>query len=141
MEIQIFNEYQKEISFDYQKIINDFLSFKGFESDKIISLILVDNNKIHEINKNYRNKDYVTDVISFESDDEENDLYAGEIFLSIDRAFEQAKMYQHSIEREFAFLLCHGILHLHGYDHMNKVDEEIMFAKQEEILNKLKYVR
>ena len=138
MVIILYNEYPKDINFDYNKIINDF---KTYESNKEISLILVDNQKIQNINKLYRNRDYVTDVISFESTDEEDELYAGEIFLSIDRAIEQAKMYGHSIEREFAFLLCHGILHLHGYDHMIASEEKIMFAKQEEILDKLGYKR
>ncbi len=144
MIINVFNNYPKEISFDFKKIIKDL---EQYESNKEISLILVDLDEIHKINKEYRNIDRPTDVISFEADLEdeitspEDDLYAGDIFLCIDKVYEQAKSYGHSVEREFAFLLCHGILHLHGYDHMNSFEEKEMFAKQEEILEKLNYRR
>ena len=139
MTINLFNQYIKEISFDFEKIITDIE--KGFESDKSASLILVDNEEIHRINKEYREKDYITDVISFEESDEEDPDYLGDIFLSIDKALSQAIEYGHSIEREFAFLIIHGLLHLHGYDHMTKEDEEIMFTKQHEILERLNYKR
>ena len=139
MTINLFNQYIKEISFDFEKIITDIE--KGFESDKSASLILVDNEEIHRINKEYREKDYITDVISFEESDEEDPDYLGDIFLSIDKALSQAIEYGHSIEREFAFLIIHGLLHLHGYDHMTKEDEEIMFTKQNEILERLNYKR
>ena len=139
MTINLFNQYIKEISFDFEKIITDIE--KGFESDKSVSLILVDNEEIHRINKEYREKDYITDVISFEESDEEDPDYLGDIFLSIDKALSQAIEYGHSIEREFAFLIIHGLLHLHGYDHVTKEDEEIMFAKQNEILERLNYKR
>lgn len=138
MIINLFNEYNKEITFDFEKIIKDF---EKYESDNEVSLILVDTLKIHEMNKMYRNIDRPTDVLSFESDDEEDDNYLGEIFICIDKVYSQAEEYGHSINREFAFLLVHGILHLHGYDHMTKEDEIIMFKKQEEILNKFNYMR
>lgn len=143
MTINLFNNYNKEITFDYLKIIKDL---ETYESDKEISLILVDSEEIHKINKEYRDKDYVTDVISFEAEYDEFDVecdenYAGDIFLCIDKVYEQAKAYGHSLEREFAFLLCHGILHLHGYDHITHDEEEEMFKKQDEILNKLHYTR
>ena len=144
MIINVFNNYPKEISFDFKKIIKDL---EQYESNKEISLILVDLDEIHKINKEYRNIDRPTDVISFEADLEdeitspEDDLYAGDIFLCIDKVYEQAKSYGHSVEREFAFLLCHGILHLHEYDHMNSFEEKEMFAKQEEILEKYNYRR
>ena len=76
-----------------------------------------------------------------EESDEEDPDYLGDIFLSIDKALSQAIEYGHSIEREFAFLIIHGLLHLHGYDHMTKEDEEIMFTKQNEILERLNYKR
>lgn len=136
MEINVFNNYQKEISFDYEKIINDLANY--FKIEKSASVILVDNEEIHKINKEYRDKDYATDVISFEEDDED---YIGEIFISIDKVYEQAKSYDHSERREFAFLLVHGLLHLQGYDHMNEADEKIMFGKQDEILDELNYRR
>lgn len=102
-----------------------------------MSLILVDASEIHRMNKEYRGLDRPTDVISFEEDDEEDDTYLGDIFICIDKVYEQALAYGHSKEREFAFLLVHGILHLSGYDHIQKEDEIIMFAKQDEILNNL----
>lgn len=143
MTITLYNNYNKEINFDYTKIIKDL---ETYDSSKEISLILVDADEIHRINNEYRHKDYVTDVISFEAETDEfdidnDDTYAGDIFLCVDKACEQAKLYGHSIEREFAFLLCHGILHLHGYDHMTPDEEKVMFAKQEEVLQKLGYTR
>lgn len=138
MKIELYNNYQKEINFDFEKIIKDV---ETLDSNAEIALILVDIDEIHKINKEYRHKDYPTDVISFESDDEEDENYRGEIFLCVDKVYEQAKLYEHSNEREFAFLLVHGVLHLHRYDHMTEEDEKVMFAKQDEILNKLNYKR
>lgn len=138
MKIELYNNYQKEINFDFEKIIKDV---ETLDSNAEIALILVDIDEIHKINKEYRHKDYPTDVISFESYDEEDENYRGEIFLCVDKVYEQAKLYEHSNEREFAFLLVHGVLHLHGYDHMTEEDEKVMFAKQDEILNKLNYKR
>lgn len=138
MKIELYNNYQKEINFDFEKIIKDV---ETLDSNAEIALILVDIDEIHKINKEYRHKDYPTDVISFESDDEEDENYRGEIFLCVDKVYEQAKLYEHSNEREFAFLLVHGVLHLHGYDHMTEEDEKVMFAKQDEMLNKLNYKR
>ena len=138
MKIELYNNYQKEINFNFEKIIKDV---ETLDSNAEIALILVDIDEIHKINKEYRHKDYPTDVISFESDDEEDENYRGEIFLCVDKVYEQAKLYEHSNEREFAFLLVHGVLHLHGYDHMTEEDEKVMFAKQDEILNKLNYKR
>ena len=148
MEITLYDNYSndnRKINFDFNKIINDLKSYKDFLDEQTeISLILVDLNEIQEINKEYRHRDYPTDVISFESEYdefEEEDGYIGDIFICIDKVYEQALTYGHSNEREFAFLLCHGILHLHGYDHMEEDEEKIMFAKQDEILNALNYKR
>lgn len=147
MKINLFNNYSKEIKFDYEKIIKDVESISdiyedsGVDKDSEINLILVESEEIHQMNKDYRGKDYVTDVISFEADDEEDEFYKGDIFLCIDKVYEQALKYEHSNEREFAFLLVHGVLHLHGFDHIEEDDEKIMFAKQEEILDKLNYKR
>ena len=139
MKINLYNEYSKDIKFDYKKIINDIE--QGYDSDKEISLILVDLDKITEINRDYRNKDYPTDVISFEDEDQDDEEYLGDIFISIDKAIEQASEYGHSIEREFAFLLVHGVLHLHGYDHIEYEEEQEMFKLQKEILERLNYKR
>ena len=140
MNINIFNNYNNEIKFDYNKIVNELKSIieKRFNTLKDVSLILVDLNEIHNINYQYRHLDRPTDVISFEEDEDD---YLGEIFICIDKVYEQANEYGHSNEREFAFLLCHGLLHLHGYDHMLPDDEKVMFALQDEILAETEYKR
>jgi len=104
------------------------------------SVVLVDEEKIRTINRDYRDKDRVTDVISFAFEDNDKRLYnntriLGEIYICIPRMQDQAKEYGHSEVRELAFLGVHGLLHLLGYDHMTKEDEKIMFGKQEMILN------
>lgn len=112
-------------------------------SDEVcVSVILVKTKKIHEINKEYRNIDRSTDVISFALCDSE-DQYdypeeireLGDIFINVDAVIEQAKDYDHSIEREFCFLFIHGLLHCLGFDHMNKKDETKMFKLQKQILD------
>lgn len=108
--------------------------------DAVFSIIFVDNKKIREINKTYRNIDRETDVISFALEDDKTFntdafRFLGDIYISIDRAKDQAKEYGHSLKREIAFLSVHGFLHLLGYDHMTKEDEEVMFNLQEEILD------
>ena len=112
--------------------------FRNFNSKKYFSIIFVDEDEIKELNKNYRKIDKVTDVISFANcDDEEmqNSKDLGEIFICVKRAYDQAKEDGHSPLREFLFLAVHGYLHLCGYDHQTKEDEDIMFKKQENILN------
>ena len=104
------------------------------------NVIIVDNPYIHKINKEYRNIDKTTDVISFALEDEKRENFTkirllGDIYISIDRAIAQAEEYGHSLLRELSFLAVHGFYHLLGYDHMTKEDEEVMFAKQEEVLN------
>ena len=106
----------------------------------MFNVIIVDNNKIHELNKEYRNIDRETDVISFALEDDKTfnlkDIRVlGDIYISIDKARSQAKEYGHSLKRELCFLCVHGFLHLLGYDHMKKEDEEVMFKLQEEILD------
>ena len=94
-----------------------------------------------EINKNYRGKDSVTDVISFALEDDKSFIKTdirilGDIYICYQRALSQSKEYGHSILRELSFLSIHGLLHLLGYDHMNEEDEKIMFDLQERILDK-----
>ena len=131
------NENLKEIDElnDYIEYLFNYMNIK----DSVMSIIIVDNEYIHKINKEYRNIDRETDVISFalEEDEtiEEPVKTLGDIYISIDKVYEQAKEYGHSIKRELFFLVTHGFLHLLGYDHMNKADEEKMFSLQEEILD------
>lgn len=139
MEINVFNNFG-EVSFDYESIIKDieYLFINAMQVKDTLSLILVGLDEIHSLNKQFRNIDAPTDVISFE--DEEED-YLGDVFICIDKVIEQANNYGHSTEREFAFLLTHGILHLLKYDHLNEDDAKEMFAKQDELLNQTKYKR
>ncbi len=121
------------------KKTEEILSIKAEQS---CSVIFVDANQIHEINRDYRQIDRPTDVISFamrDSLDEvsnfEIDEELGDIFINIEAISEQAKAYGHSEKREGCFLFTHGLLHLLGYDHLNEADEKVMFALQEKILD------
>ena len=109
-------------------------------SNAIFSIIFVDNEEIQRINREYRGIDRVTDVISFALEDNDDIEVAGirvlgDIYVCIPRMKEQAINYGHSEKRELSFLTVHGLLHLLGYDHHTKDEEEIMFGLQELILN------
>ena len=129
--------------------INDFLNFviKKEDLEKcLFNVIIVNNDYIHKLNKEYRGIDRPTDVISFALEDEVDNIkldfrVLGDIYISLDKIYEQAKLYNHSFLREFAFLTIHGLLHLLGYDHMVKEEEKIMFKKQDELLNEFGIVR
>ena len=127
-----------------------------------VSLVFVDNSEIKEINKDTRGIDKETDVLSFPmleyenkkvfkemyldykflpSDFDGEELVLGDIVLSLEKAMEQSKEYNHSYEREAAYLVVHSVLHLLGYDHMKDEDKKIMRNREEEILNKLDITR
>lgn len=150
METIIYDETDK-ITEDMADWIEDLLNVAAkklsVEKNAEVSITVVSNEKIREINREYRDKDKVTDVISFAIEDDEDDLLKefdmegisiprdlGDIFISYEKAVEQAEEYGHSVERELGFLMVHGFLHLNGYDHMTDEDEKRMFALQEEIL-------
>ncbi|MFD2926006.1 rRNA maturation RNase YbeY [Halobacillus naozhouensis] len=109
-----------------------------------VSISFVDNDYIQELNRDYRQKDQPTDVISFamqelgegelEVKTDEMPAVLGDIVISVDKAKEQSEEFDHSFERELGFLALHGFLHLLGYDHMDEDDEKKMFSRQEEIL-------
>ena len=142
-----FNSFDESLS-DYEKIYTGLLErtlkHLSLNFDPYISVTIVNNDYIHEINRTYRHKDAPTDVISFaflDGNPERNNLFhsgqmvvLGEIYISIDKAKEQALSYGHSLDRELKFLFVHGLLHLLGYDHMTEVEEKIMFRLQDEIL-------
>lgn len=138
---EIFNETGKDIS--ELKVLNDYIKYvvKKLDLEKCeFNIIIVDNEKIHEINREYRNVDRETDVISFAMEDNMDVHYddfrlLGDIYISIDRVYSQALEYGHSNLREICFLATHGILHLLGYDHMESDDEKEMFALQNELLD------
>ena len=132
--------------YDY---LNDVIA-KTLESEKVtgavFSIIYVSLEEIHKLNKEYRGIDRPTDVISFALEDSndfeiENLRVLGDIYICIDKMKEQAKEYGHSEKRELSFLTCHGLLHLLGYDHMEKEEEKVMFGKQEKILEELGITR
>lgn len=133
----------KKFDFSVRKIINSVLrtvkKIECLDTEHIMSIILVDNKKIHEINLEYRDIDRPTDVISFAAIDasvnRELSYELGDIYISIDKVYEQAQSYNHSVMREFAFLVTHGTLHLLGYDHIEYDEEQVMFKKQEEVLS------
>ena len=134
-----------------KEIVRKALEIEGITAPLELSVVLTDNNGIRMLNKDYRKKDSPTDVLSFPMYErrELNKLIfsskltssefilLGDIVISMEKAEEQAKEYNHSIEREIGFLTVHGVLHLLGYDHLKKSDREIMRAREEDILDSL----
>lgn len=149
------NQVSEEIKNQTLDIL-EFAAQKTGKEDKEMAVTFVTNERSHELNLKYRDTNRPTDVISLEykpesslSFDEEDladdpdlaevltefDAYIGELFISVDKAREQAQEYGHSFEREMGFLAVHGFLHLNGYDHMEPEDEKEMFGLQKEILD------
>lgn len=133
-----------DVKIDELEECKNFLEFASNKldlSNSVFNVIIIDNAEIHEINKTYRGIDRETDVISFALEDDDTFIelpdirILGDIYISLDKAREQASNYNHSLKRELSFLMIHGLLHLLGYDHMNKDDEEIMFKLQKELLD------
>ncbi|MBY0124623.1 rRNA maturation RNase YbeY [Bacillus subtilis] len=137
------------VSEEMLKEVENLLQFaaerEGVQDQAEVSVTIVSNDDIHQINKEYRGKDAPTDVISFALEEEgegeieivgaEMPPVLGDIIISADRTREQAEEYNHSFKRELGFLAVHGFLHLLGYDHMTKEEEEEMFTKQKELLD------
>lgn len=145
-EYEIFNEvnYKKDYSYLYD-VINHTLNKLNVEKS-YFSIIFIDDELMHEMNKKYRSIDRTTDVLSFAYEDNlkiKNEIRElGDIFVSIPKMIEQANTYSHSEKRELSFLVVHGLLHLLGYDHTKGEEEEkIHFGLQEEILNELNITR
>jgi len=140
MEFEIMNLYGEDVKEieDMINVLHIALNHEKIES-AIFNVILVNNDKIWELNREYRHVDRPTDVITFALEDVKDvDLpirMLGDIYISVDKAKSQALEYGHSLKRELCFLTVHGFLHLLCYDHMTKDDEEVMFALQEVILN------
>jgi len=138
---EIINNTNDEI--ENLNVIEEYINFlvKNRQIDNaIFNIIFVSSGEIHKINKEYRNVDRVTDVISFALEDTPDvvniDLrLLGDIYICLDKVYEQASIYNHSNLREVCFLITHGLLHLLGYDHMEEDDEKVMFLLQEELLN------
>lgn len=160
-------EEETEVKFEFnytdlaQKVIDFCLDYNNFPYEAEVNLTLTDNEGIHEINKEFRNIDRPTDVLSFPMlnyktpgdfsflDEEDNDDFnpdtgeamLGDIIISVDKVLEQAENYGHSVEREYAFLITHSMLHLFGYDHMEEDEAKIMEEKQKDILHKMNILR
>ncbi len=141
MQVNVFNETSQQLDKELDELENLLKNICQDEKlgDGEFNVIIVNEKKIHELNKTYRGVDRVTDVISFALEDDksfqiENYRMLGDIYICIEKVKSQAILYGHSFKRELSFLAVHGLLHLLGYDHMNEEDEKIMFAKQEEVL-------
>lgn len=152
-------------SFDYkelaEKVVSFCLDYATFPYEAEVNLTLTDNEGIHVINKEYREMDRPTDVLSFPMlsyekpgdftflDNEDNcdfnpdtgEAMLGDIIISVDKVLEQAESYGHSVEREYAFLITHSMLHLFGYDHMEEEEAQVMEAKQKDILLQMNILR
>ena len=151
VDIQFYNQTSESVD-AYEAmivtVVNETIKQENLTNEMLeCSFIFVDNEQIREINKNYRQKDAVTDVITFAIEDEipgeikiqgiPMPRMLGDVFISLPRTREQAERYGHSFERELSFLAVHGCLHLLGYDHLEPEEEKVMFGKQEDILNAL----
>lgn len=131
-----------------KKVLNKAAQLYGLDTAEV-SVTLTNNEHIREINRNYRNKDAATDVISFAlNEGEEPEIIdgpeinmLGDIIISIERAMEQAEEYGHSLERELAFLTVHGMMHLLGYDHIEEEDRIEMRKEEEYVLGHLGITR
>jgi len=160
-------EYETEIELNLpyediiESVINESIEFEKCPYEVEVNVILTDNNEIHHINKEHRDVDSPTDVLSFPMVDYENpsdfegiedntedyfnpdtgELMLGDIVISVEKVIEQAEQYGHSTKRELAFLVAHSMMHLFGYDHMVPEEAAVMEAKQNEVLNNLNIFR
>ncbi|MBQ9036846.1 MAG: rRNA maturation RNase YbeY [Erysipelotrichaceae bacterium] len=126
----------------FREILNNAREVLDLPKRVAVSVIFVNDEQIHQINRDYRNIDRPTDVISFALADNKDEIdyipeELGDIFINIDAARRQAVDYQHSEKREICFLFTHGLLHLNGFDHQTKEDEQEMIRYQKLILDKL----
>lgn len=165
MSFYLEEECEIPFDFDYQALAKSVVSFclthENFPYEAEVNLTLTDNEGIHELNREYRQIDRPTDVLSFpmlsyeqagdfsflseESEDDFNpdsgEVMLGDIVISVDKVLEQAQSYGHSPKREFAFLIVHSMLHLFGYDHIEPEDAAVMEPKQSQILEEMQITR
>lgn len=165
MSFYLEEDVKVKFAFDYkefaQRVVDYCLEYMQFPYEAEVNLTLTDNEGIHAINKEFRQIDRPTDVLSFPMlnyntpgdfaflDDEESDDFnpdtgealLGDIIISVDKVVEQAENFGHSVEREYAFLIVHSMLHLFGFDHMQEDEAKVMVEKQKEILNQMNILR
>lgn len=165
MTFYVENETDRELPFDEhetaKRVIEKALDSEGCPYDASVDILLTDNERICVMNKEFRGIERPTDVLSFPNVDfdepagfdrleeriedyfnpETGELCLGDIVISLDKVYEQADEYGHSVMREYAFLIAHSMLHLMGYDHMDEAEAAVMEQKQEEILSALGITR
>jgi len=161
MKLTVYNQQKAhEISKDIRKLIEKAVKLcvkkVGFPYPCEACVTLTDNESIKELNLEHRGIDKATDVLSFpvieyvngepqiqpgDMDPDSGRVFLGDIIISVEKAFEQAGNFGHSVERELAFLAVHGVLHLLGYDHETEPDEKRMFSLQEDVLNEMGLIR
>lgn len=165
MSFYLEEEVEVKFVFDYhelaERVINFCLDYVNFPYEAEVNLTLTNNDGIHAINKEFREIDRPTDVLSFpmlsyevpgefhfldaeDSNDfnpDTGEALLGDIVISVDKVYEQAENYEHSVEREFAFLITHSMLHLFGYDHIEENEAILMESKQKDILNQMNILR
>ena len=143
-----------------KKVIDAAIDYVDCPYEAEVNLLLTMNEEIHEMNRNFREIDRATDVLSFPMVDyeeagnfdflknateyfnpETGELMLGDIVISKEKVISQAEEYGHSVEREYAFLIAHSMLHLFGYDHMEEAERVVMEEKQKEILEQLQILR
>ena len=157
-------EAEEQFTFDYQalmrRVMEQVLEYERCPYEVEVNVVITDNEEIQKVNREYREIDRATDVLSFpmveyekpgdfskvEEDEmlfhpETGELMLGDIMISIDKVYAQAAEFGHSVERELGFLTAHSMLHLCGYDHMEEEERQVMEAKQKEIMDLLQLYR
>lgn len=143
MEIYIDNRQYLDISEEaqglFEKVIKESLLIEGKSLDYEVSVSLVDNAEIQELNRQFRGVDSETDVLSFPLDDDFgiDSPLLGDIIISVEKALEQSQEYGHSIERELAYLTAHSMFHLMGYDHIDDKERQVMRNKEKLVMKNL----
>lgn len=147
-EISFENKTKHEIDFEKEmyEIVQNFAKYFKIKKPIIIDVKIVSKRKIKQLNKEYRNKDYVTDILSFGTQDphlyqQMPFLLLGELVICYDKMLEQAEEFNHSIKREFCYLFTHGLVHLAGYDHEQEDERIIMNQIVDKIFKPLKITR
>ena len=165
MTLNLEKEYDLELGLEYEEtakmVINQVLEEEGCPYEAEVNLLLTSDEEIHRMNREYREVDRPTDVLSFPQveyetpadfswaeehevdcfDPDSGELLLGDIVISLDKVKEQAEKYGHGVRREYAFLIAHSVLHLTGYDHMEDEERQVMEQKQREIMERLDILR
>ena len=140
MNLIISNETNEKIDMDekLKSVVKTVLETEGLPLEYEVSITFVDIDEIHKLNKEFRNVDRPTDVLSFPMDEDFSiegvDTMLGDIVISMDIAKDQAKDFGHSLDREIMYLTAHSMLHLLGYDHMDEAEKIEMRAREKEVM-------